>query len=91
MGTAEGLTMDNTLKKIIETGLRAWLRYDTHLADSIHHTVNKAKLLNQKQRRIFEGIAEDYAITGRARKLGRITDPIDEKALADDVDSVMTA
>ena len=82
---------DKTLRKIVETCLRAWLRYDVKLADSIHHTVNKAKLLTPKQRAIFEGIAEDYAISGRMRKSGKVKDPIDEKALAEAVDSVLSA
>lgn len=80
---------DETLRKIVDTGLRAWLRYDVRVADSVMHTIGKAKLLNLKQHALFLSLCDDFAQTGQARKKGLITGPIDEAALAEDVADVI--
>ncbi len=83
--------MDITLKKVVELGLRAWLNGDFKLADSVAHTIEKGGLLTRPQLEVFRGLSEDFAMTGRLRKTKKFKGPIDEAALADDVNEVLNA
>jgi hypothetical protein len=77
--------MNETLRKIVDCGLRAWLNWDVDLADSVGMAIESAGLLGPDALSRYHGCCEDFAITGQARSNGLTTNPIDEAALAQDV------